>query len=132
MLLSKAELAGFGIAIVIVVVMGVIALAGPFHNINKTHAAAGPTIRDNIINVSSNQNAPWQFSPRNFSVKAGQPVIFRNVSSVDHTSTARNRAFDSGNIAPGGSWTFTPTHPGKFAYYCAYHPFMTGVITVTQ
>ena len=132
MLLSKAELAGFGMAIVVVVIMGIISLAGPFHHINKIQAAGGKTLSDNIVNVASNQNAPWQFSPRNFTVKVGQTVTFRNISSVDHTATALNHSFDSANIAPGGSWVYIPSHAGKFSYYCAYHPFMTGVITVVK
>jgi plastocyanin len=132
MLLSKGELSGFGVAIVIVVVMGVIALAGPFHHINKIHAASGPMVYNTIITQPNNPDQMWQFSPRTFTVKVGQPITFRNPSITDHTATARNAAFDSHNIPPGGSWVFTPTQPGTFAYYCAYHAWMTGVLTVVK
>lgn len=132
MLLSRAELAGFGMAIAIVVVMGIIALAGPFHHINKTHAAAGPMLIDKMIDLSSSSDVPYQFSPRNFTIKVGQPVTFENVSSTDHTATARDNTFNSGNIGQNQKWVFTPTKAGKIAYYCAYHPYMTGVITVVR
>ena len=131
MLLSRGELAGFGMGLVIIVVMGIIALAGPFHHINKSHPAIGPMLTDKLVNVNS-QDAPWQFAPRDFTIKVGQPVTFRNVSTVDHTVTARDNSFNSQNVAPGASWVYTPTTPGKFAYFCQYHPFMTGVITVVK
>jgi plastocyanin len=132
MLLSKGELSGFGIAIVIVIGMGIIALAGPFRHINKTHAASGPMVHNTIVTQPNNPNQMWQFSPQNFTVKVGQPVTFSNPSNVTHTVTARDASFDSKDIASGGSWVYTPTTAGKFAYYCAYHPWMTGVITVVK
>jgi plastocyanin len=132
MLLSKGELAGFGVGLVVIVVMGIIALSGPFHHINKIHAAAGPTVIGKMVDQTNNISAPFQFSPRNYTLKVGQPITFRNASSVAHTVTARDGSFTSGDIPTGQTWTFTPTTPGKYSYYCAYHAYMTGVITVTR
>jgi len=45
--------------------------------------------------------------------------------------TADDGSFDSDMIAAGGSWVHTFESAGTFAYLCAFHPDMAGVITVT-
>jgi YVTN family beta-propeller protein len=73
--------------------------------------------------------ASFAFSPNSMTVKAGQTVAFTNNDSVAHTSTSS--AWDSGNIAPGGTYTLTaPTQPGSYGFHCSIHPFMTGTLIV--
>lgn len=129
MLLSKTEIAGWIIAIMVVVTMGVLVFSGPFHHINKVHAAAGPMLHVKIV---SDARTIGRYTPAAIKVKVGQPITWTNSSNTDHTVTARNASFDSHNIAQGASYVFTPTRPGKYAYVCLYHPLMLGTIIVTK
>jgi plastocyanin len=64
-------------------------------------------------------------------IAAGTTVTVINRDSVPHTWTADDGAFDSGRIAPGGSFSITLSQTGEFTFYCQIHPSMTGSITVT-
>jgi plastocyanin len=64
-------------------------------------------------------------------VPVGTTVVVRNDDSAPHTWTADDGAFDSGNIDGGGTFEFTFTEAGTFAFHCNVHPSMTGTITVT-
>ena len=72
----------------------------------------------------------FAFAPKDLSVKVGQTVTFANNDAVAHTATSD--AFDSGELAPGASYSFTPQQPGTYAYHCSIHPFMTGTLTATS
>lgn len=47
-------------------------------------------------------------------------------------ASAQDPAFDSGNLASGDSFSWTPEEPGTYGYHCTYHSGMTGTITVTD
>ena len=48
-----------------------------------------------------------------------------------HTATADSgNSFDTGNIDPGSSATFTLSKVGTYSYHCSIHPFMHGTLTV--
>jgi plastocyanin len=125
---SRAEIFGFGVAVLIVVVMAIIVFTGPYHRINKIQAASGfPTLHVKIVNNAKTIGA---YSPAKITVHVGQSVIFDNVSAVAHTVTARDNSFDSRNIATGSSWKNTFTKAGTFKFYCIYHPLMLGTVVV--
>ena len=64
-------------------------------------------------------------------IKVGDSVNWVNNDNIAHTSTANNgTTFNSGTIAPGGSFKSTFTTAGSFAYHCAFHPGMVGTVTV--
>jgi hypothetical protein len=46
-----------------------------------------------------------------------------------HTATAKG-VFDSGSIAPGGSWRYTAKIVGEHSYTCTFHPNMKGTLRV--
>jgi plastocyanin len=74
----------------------------------------------------------FSFQPGTLSVKAGTAVTFQNADSTTHTFTANGGAFDSGDVSPGQSFSFTFSTAGSFAFHCKIHSSMTGVITVTS
>jgi len=43
-----------------------------------------------------------------------------------------NGIFDSDRFMPGESWTYTFDDVGTFSYFCTFHPWMEGAITVEQ
>jgi plastocyanin len=64
-------------------------------------------------------------------VPVGTTVIVTNTDATPHTWTAEDGTFDSAAIAPDGTFEFTFTETGEFAYFCNFHPSMTGTIVVT-
>jgi plastocyanin len=73
----------------------------------------------------------FAFHPADFTVAPGATITVTNEDSVTHTFTARDGAFNTGDIPPGHTVTVTaPTKPGSYPYLCLIHQFMTGVLTV--
>jgi plastocyanin len=69
------------------------------------------------------------FAPSQISVLVGDTVAWRNTSFRDHTVSGRDDSFASpGHVRPGGGYSFQFTQAGKFPYYCALHPFMSGEV----
>lgn len=73
------------------------------------------------------------FKPATLTVKAGTKITWTNSDGFAHTVTADNgSSFNSGNLAGGSTFSFTPTAAGTFAYHCNIHSSMTATIVVTQ
>jgi plastocyanin len=91
-----------------------------------TSAAArtGPSVKASMKSTA--------FQPSRLEITAGTTVAWANNDAVEHTVTAIDRSFDSGNIAPGASWQYTFTRPGTYQFFCVVHPFMKGVVIVKE
>ncbi len=63
-------------------------------------------------------------------VHVGDTVKFINDDGDAHTVTASDKTFDSGGLDTGESWSRTFTKPGTYAYFCALHPYMKGMVVV--
>jgi plastocyanin len=85
---------------------------------------AGKTARLKIANYS--------FVPAKMTVTVGTKITVTNVDATAHTVTARSGAFDTGTVNPGKTKTFTVTKAGTYPYYCQFHAFMTGMLTVVK
>lgn len=72
--------------------------------------------------------ANMSFQPATLPVALNTTVTWTNNDSVTHTVTGTD--FDSGNIAPGSSYSHTFTIVGTYNYHCAIHPSMAGSVTV--
>jgi plastocyanin len=71
------------------------------------------------------------YAPNPVNIRVGDSVNWVNNDSIAHTSTANNgTTFNSGTIAPGGSFRTTFSTAGSFAYHCAFHPGMIGTVNV--
>lgn len=70
-----------------------------------------------------------QFQPAVLTVQRGDTLRWRNADLVPHTASAKG-AFDSGNIAPGQTFSRAMDQPGTFDYVCNYHPGMKGRVVV--
>jgi len=64
------------------------------------------------------------FKPKTINVTPGTTVRWVNRGQEKHTVTARDGSFDSGEIAPGASFTFTFQRPGTIEYVCRPHEQM--------
>ncbi|HEY8476628.1 MAG TPA: cupredoxin domain-containing protein, partial [Chloroflexota bacterium] len=70
------------------------------------------------------------YDPPVLTVAVGDTVTWTNADGRRHTVTAVDGSFDSGEVLPGGQWSFTPDRPGTFPYFCAFHPEMRGTLVV--
>jgi plastocyanin len=73
----------------------------------------------------------YTYKPANITVPRGTTVVITNRDSTPHTVTSKESGdFESGSIGTGKSGRITLQKSGTFAYYCVFHPFMKGTITV--
>jgi plastocyanin len=72
----------------------------------------------------------FAFLPSTLVITAGTTVTVTNHDTVAHTWTSNGHLFDSGDIPPGGTFSFTFTTPGTYSYHCSIHSFMTGTVVV--
>lgn len=70
------------------------------------------------------------FEPTTLTVTQGDTVVWKNMDFVPHTATSREAGWDSKTIGANAEWRFVARTPGRHAYYCVFHPNMTGEIEV--
>ncbi len=90
----------------------------------------------------------FSFSPAAVTVKVGTAVKWTNNGPSAHTATSNTGTWDSGQLSSptsggaygggsaGGTYQYTFTAAGTYAYHCSNHPpslypGFTGTITVT-
>lgn len=83
----------------------------------------GTQLAEHVVTIEG-----MQFRPATLTVKRGDKVTWINKDLVPHTATAVSKAFDSGVIAAGASWTYTVKEAGSNAYACLFHPTMQGTL----
>ena len=99
------------------------------------HLAASPTDPPAVQISVYTSNAPG-YRPDTVTLVIGvnNTVTWTNSDSAAHTITSTSSpsgaAFDSGNMNPGATCTWTFTVPGTYQYKCRYHSQMTGTIVV--
>ena len=73
----------------------------------------------------------FAFAPAKLTIRPGDAVEWTNHDLAPHTATAGDGSWDTGGLAKGEMRRLTFAGPGRAAYLCAFHPHMTGEITVT-
>ena len=73
-----------------------------------------------------------KFSPAALEVKVGDTVRWENEDDRDHTVTAADGSFKSGNLRNGDTFEQKFDKAGNFAYSCSYHPRMKGSVNVSS
>ncbi|MFI9720022.1 plastocyanin/azurin family copper-binding protein [Streptomyces sp. NPDC052396] len=71
----------------------------------------------------------FSFQPQVLNILPGEVVTWTNNDTATHTTTSDTGIWDSGELAPGQSFSFGFTEGGEFGYHCAIHPSMTGTIS---
>ncbi len=72
----------------------------------------------------------FAFDPAGLDVPVDTLVNWTNHDGVAHTATATGGEFNSDNLDPGASFSFSFETAGSYSYVCQYHPGMQGTITV--
>ena len=71
------------------------------------------------------------FQPASLTIKAGDVVVWKNVSDAVHTVTSNAGVFhNKGFLMTGHTFKFTFTRTGTFRYHCNVHLYMHGTIIV--
>ena len=88
----------------------------------------------NSMTLATVGNNGVQYNPEDLTINVGDTVTWTNNDGGGHTATSTSgpESFDSGNIASGGTWSFTFTKAGTYDYKCDYHSSMTATITVND
>jgi plastocyanin len=73
----------------------------------------------------------FAFNPPTTQAKVGDSITWTNQDSTAHTVTLDDKSVDSGNVAPGATFSHAFTTAGTFTYHCQIHTQMKGTITVT-
>lgn len=72
----------------------------------------------------------FAFEPSTIRVAARTEVVWTNQDPTEHTVTADDGSFDSGSIAPDGTFSVTLDRDGSVTYTCVIHPTMKGTVQV--
>ena len=71
------------------------------------------------------------FRPGTMEAAVGATITWTNDDGEAHTVTAADGGFDSGLMAAGATFTQSFDAAGSFAYFCAIHPEMRGIVTIS-
>jgi plastocyanin len=72
----------------------------------------------------------FAFVPAGLEIRPGDTVVWINEDLAPHTATARDGSWDTGTLETGVSARIAFATPGDFEYFCAFHPHMTGTVSV--
>jgi plastocyanin len=78
------------------------------------------------------------YIPHSLPVRVGDTVIWNNVDTAAHTVTSGSieeglsEIFDSSFIMPEKTFVFTFDEAGEYPYFCTLHPWMIGVVAVSE
>lgn len=77
----------------------------------------------------------FQFTPTEFTIKAGESVTWINADRIDHTVTSgtpENPASDFDVTLPdvGSTASVSFEEPGMYDYFCGIHPHMRATVLV--
>jgi plastocyanin len=102
--------------------LAVVVLAGSRVVFAASPEATQPGISINIDNFS--------FTPVAVTVKAGTQITWTNRDDIPHTVVSSDNEFKSKALDTDDKFSFTPTKPGTYNYFCSLHPKMTAKVVV--
>jgi plastocyanin len=88
-------------------------------------ASSRPTPSDVQVKIDN-----FSFAPDTLTVKVGTRVTWINRDDVPHTVVSDDQAFKSRPLDTDEVFTFTPTKPGTYSYFCSLHPKMIAKFVV--
>jgi plastocyanin len=96
-----------------------------------TLPSAGTVVRlhQHLVRVSI---VTFAFKPARLVVSLGTRIVWTNKDSDPHTVASAKGLWASDALDTDEHFARTFNKVGTFAYYCAIHPFMHGVIIVTK
>ena len=89
-----------------------------------------------IPRANSLESNRGYYMPLNLEVELSTSVIWLNNDNFAHTVQSQDVEgnivdfFSSSIIDPGNSFEHTFSESGEFPYYCTFHPWRVGIVTV--
>ena len=86
------------------------------------------------MTINGDKSGKSQFEPQQASVFVGTPVQFTNTDSATRSVKSGQGSpiqFQSPDIPPGGTWTYTPRAAGTIPIVDGTRPYATGSIYVS-
>jgi plastocyanin len=111
--------------VIFVLLIAIVLTACSSGGATTSKTTASSTYSGNTVSIAN-----FAFSPATLPIPAGTTVTWTNNDSTTHTVTSDNGVFDSGNLAPNATFSYTFSNAGTFAYHCSIHTSMTGKIVV--
>jgi len=71
------------------------------------------------------------FNPSTIMVSTNTTITWTNKDAIDHTVTSNTGLFNSGNIGPNGTYSYTFATAGTYSYHCQIHSGMTASVSVS-
>ena len=102
------------------ILAGAVLLVGSGNAANGSRSA--PSVDVTIDNFT--------FTPQTITVKVGTTVTWTNHDDIPHSVMSDNAEFHSKALDTDDSFSFTPTKPGTYSYFCSLHPKMTAKLVV--
>ena len=87
-------------------------------------AAAAPRVHTIVIDK-------MKFGQLPAGIRSGDTILWINKDFLRHTATARDKSFNL-VLPPRTSGKIVIKHSGTIAFYCIYHPGMTGSLNVAK
>lgn len=72
----------------------------------------------------------FTFAPNRLEIIVGDTVVWINDDFAPHTATAMDGGWGTGRLEKDQVARVSFEAPGKFEYYCVFHPHMTGEVLV--
>jgi plastocyanin len=117
-------------ALIIALILSFFVFAG-FYACSKSSSGYGNNGGGGGNNYGSSVSIKnYAFSAASVTVASGTTVTWTNNDAVTHTVTADDGSFDSGNIAPGASYSHKFSTAATVNYHCSIHTTMKGSIVV--
>jgi plastocyanin len=120
--------------LVAVISMGVLTACGSSTKASSspTTASGSPSGSSGAVTGATITIKNFAFSPSTLTVTPGSKVTVHNEDSATHTVTSVSTGFNTGDLAPGGTMSFTaPSTAGSYPYICQIHQFMHGTLVVS-
>ncbi|MER6078453.1 cupredoxin family copper-binding protein [Streptomyces sp. NPDC001833] len=94
-----------------------------------SHPGKGAPVTGHAVAIKN-----FAFAPATLKVPAGTTVTWTNQDTDAHTVTSDGSGgpLHSAALATHGTYSYTFTKPGTYAYLCTIHPFMTATVEVTR
>jgi plastocyanin len=90
-----------------------------------TAATTGTTTSGSTINIVN-----FNFTPGTLTLSAGTTVTWTNNDSTTHHVASDIGIFDSGDMSPNTTFSYTFNNTGTFPYHCTIHTYMKGTVIV--
>ena len=74
----------------------------------------------------------FKFTPNDLKIKKGTVVTWTNKDGARHTVTGKAAGPASALFGKSESYSYVFNETGTFDYYCVPHPYMKGLVEVTE